>query len=319
MSYTADVNSYFLTPNHTYPLILDSPNKSLDPFTWLEENKSNIENDLIRYGAILLRNFNIQSISEFNRFVQILCPNLLDYIYRSTPRTKLGGKIYTATEYPAHRIIPMHNENSYAKLWPQKIFFYSSIVAEEGGETPIADSRAVYQKIAPIIREKFEQHGVMYVRNYSDDIDLRWQDVFQTESKQDVEKYCVEHDLDFRWHTGNPELTTKQICQATLIHPITSEPVWFNQAHLFHVSALDQDTKQSLLDSLGEQNIPRNAFYGDHSPIELDVLAHIREIYDQEKVKFIWQKNDIMILDNILVAHGRETYTGERKIAVAMS
>ena len=112
--------------------------------------------------------------------MQSLCPDLLDYVYRSTPRTKLGGKIYTATEYPADRIIPLHNENAYSKSWPQKIFFFSVIVASEGGETPIADSREVYKWIDPEIRHKFEKHRVMYTRNYSKGIDLSWQEVFQT-------------------------------------------------------------------------------------------------------------------------------------------
>ena len=137
------IKSYFLNPEGNGPLVLEAQERTFNPFEWTHDNKPLLENYLLKYGGILLRNFNIYSLSEFNHMVQSLSPNLLDYVYRSTPRTKLGGKIYTATEYPANRVIPLHNENAYSRSWPHKIFFFSAIVATEGGETPIADSRNV--------------------------------------------------------------------------------------------------------------------------------------------------------------------------------
>jgi alpha-ketoglutarate-dependent taurine dioxygenase len=314
------IKSYFLSPNENGPLVLEAQSKTtFDPFDYVKENKKLLESHLLKYGGILLRNFNVYSLSEFNRMVQILSPDLLDYVYRSTPRTRLGGKIYTATEYPADRTIPLHNENAYARAWPNKIFFFSVIVASEGGETPIADSRNIYKKIDSQIKEKFEEHGVMYTRNYNKGIDLSWQEVFQTEEGADVEKYCNVNNIEFEWKAAGPELTTRQTCQATLVHPTSGESVWFNQAHLFHISSLDKDSRLSLIKELGEENIPRNASYGNGEPLEVEVLDHIREVYTQEKVKFKWHKGDIMILDNILMAHGRESYKGERKVAVAMA
>lgn len=316
----SEIKSYFLMPNEQGPLVLEpATKKEINPAQWIGENIIHIDNYLREFGGILLRNFNIFSISEFNRIAQLFSPNLLEYIYRSTPRTKLGGKIYTATEYPPDKVIPLHNENSYSRSWPNKILFFSVIVASEGGETPIADSRKVYKKIDSQIRNKFEKYGVMYKRNYSQGIDLNWQEVFQTEEKEKVEKYCIENNIEFEWKVGTPELTTKQVCQATHIHPVTKEIVWFNQAHLFHISALDENSRRSLINELGENNIPRNAFYGNGEPLEKEALEHIRNVYNEEKIKFKWHKGDIMILDNILMAHGRETYKGERKVAVAMA
>ena len=94
-------------------LVIEPNNKEFNPIEWLKENKLKIETCLHRFGGILFREFGLYSVSEFNKVVQSICPSLLDYVYRSTPRTKLGGKIYTATEYPSDRVIPMHNENSY--------------------------------------------------------------------------------------------------------------------------------------------------------------------------------------------------------------
>ena len=318
LHFDSKVKCEFVRPK-TEGLLLIEPQMNVDPLVWAKENKSIIEDCLLKYGGVLLRNFGIYSLSEFNSIVQVICPNLLDYVYRSTPRTILGGKIYTATEYPADRTIPMHNENSYSKSWPEKIFFFSVIVAPEGGETPIADSRRVYKKIDNAVKEKFEQNGVLYVRNYTPGIDLSWQDVFQTDQKALVNKYCQDNDIKFAWNQAGSKLTTKQVCQASISHPISGELVWFNQAHLFHISSLEENDRFSLIKALGEENLPRNTFYGDGQAIEVEVLNHIREAYNQEKITFKWHRGDIMILDNILTAHSREPFKGNRKIAVAMA
>lgn len=320
MFFDSAVRCDFIKPDTERLLVVEPTTKSISSLKWFEENRPLIEEYLIKFGGILFRNFDVHSVSEFNQIVQVICPNLLDYVYRSTPRTKLGGKIYTATEYPADRIIPMHNENSYSQSWPAKIFFFSVVVASEGGETPVADSCAVYRKIDPLIKRKFEQKGVLYVRNYNPGIDLSWQDVFQTDKKEEVGQFCKEHHIDFEWmESDGPELVTKQVCQASIIHPLSRDRVWFNQAHLFHSSSLADEERLSLIRELGVDNLPRNTFYGDGEQIEIEVLDHIRHVYEEEKIKFKWQKGDIMLLDNILTAHGRETYKGERKVAVAMA
>ena len=319
MASLSDSNLSFFEKGSSKILVCEPKTKDFEPFTWVSENKSFIEENVLKYGGILFRNFNLYSLSEFNRFVQLLVPNLLEYVYRSTPRTRLGGKIYTATEYPADRTIPLHNENAYSLSWPEKIFFFSVLVASEGGETPITDSRNIYKKIDPIIRKKFEEKKVLYIRNYRAGMDLSWQEVFQTDKQEEVEDYCKNHSIEWEWSRGRSELTTRQVCQAILFHPQINEKVWFNQAHLFHISNLDAETRNSLLKEYGEEHLPRNSFYGDGTPIEIDVLEHIRKIYEQEKIIFKWQKGDIMFLDNILMAHGRQPYKGERKIAVAMA
>lgn len=313
----SDISMYFY-PTVDKGVFMIEAQKSISPINWVKDNKDLFEQTLLKYGGILLRGFDINSISEFNKFSQIICPSLLEYTYRSTPRSNLGGKIYTATEYPADQSIPLHNENAYSDAWPQKILFFCAIQANEGGETPIADSRKVLKRIDKEIIKKFEDKGVLYVRNYSLGVDLSWQEVFQTEDKKEVENYCLNHSIQYFWNQEGPELTTKQVCQATLLHPITKEKVWFNQAHLFHISSLDKEIAKALVMELVEKNLPRNSFYGDGTSIEEEIFNHIREAYEKEMIVFKWQQGDIMILDNVLMAHGRKPYSGERKIAVAM-
>jgi len=300
------------------PLVVQPTGERLNLITWAASNRDWIETHLLKHGGILFRNFKINGTTEFEKFIQTISGELLDYSYRSTPRSQVSGKIYTSTEYPASQSIPLHNEMAYSLNWPMKIWFFCLESAEVGGETPIADSRKVFARLDSKIKEKFIQKKVMYVRNYGDKLDLNWQNVFQTTNKSEVENYCRKSGIEFEWKDSN-HLRTRQVCQAVATHPKTGETVWFNQAHLFHVSSLEREVYQSLLAVFKEEDLPRNSYYGDGSPIEAFVFDEIRQVYQQEAVVFPWKEGDILMLDNMLAAHGRLPFAGSRKVLVGMA
>lgn len=95
--------------------------------------------------------------------------------------------------------------------------------------------------------------------------------------------------------------------------------VWFNHAVFFHVSTLKPTIRKALLAEFSEEELPHNTYYGDGSPIEPDVLDEIRTAYQQEAVIFPWQVGDILMLDNMLTAHGRQPFLGRRKVVVGMA
>jgi alpha-ketoglutarate-dependent taurine dioxygenase len=300
------------------PILLDVEPSGLSALGWAEEYRQDIQSLIETNGAVLVRGLKVPGSAQFGKILSVLFgAELLEYTYRSTPRTELRGNVYTATEYPADAVIPQHNENSYSRNWPNRIGFLCLLPSETGGETPIGDSRVVYDMLPKSVRDGFEQKGVMYVRNYSS-LDLPWQVVFQTDDKSEVEEYCNSNELKCEW-LENDGLRTTQVNPATAAHPRTGERVWFNQAHLFHVSSLGKELAETLIASLGEQNLPRNTYYGDGSPIELESLEVIRSIYDRTKIKFAWRKDDLLLLDNMLFTHGREPYAGPRKVLVGMA
>ena len=207
---------------------------------------------------------------------------------------------------------------AYCPNYPNFIAFFCQQSASAGGETPIADSRKILQGIDPQIVAKFEEKQIMYVRNYGNELDLSWQNVFQTTDKSEVENYCRHSGIEFEWKSGD-RLKTRQVCRAVAIHPQTGEKVWFNQAHLFHISNLEPKVQELLLSEYSPEELPRNAYYGDGTPIESWVLAEIRQNYQQQTVIFDWHSGDILMLDNVLTAHGRMPYLGPRKILVGMA
>lgn len=312
------VKTEFIHDRDSLPLMIHPTLEGIDLGSWASNNSEWIETNLLQYGGLVFRNFMLRDNFDLESFIQSIAGNLIEYSYRSTPRSQVKGKIYTSTEYPPEQSIPLHNEMAYSLNWPMKIWFFCVKAAEQGGETPIADSRKVFQRIDPKIKEQFIEKKVLYVRNYGEGLDLQWENVFQTSDKSEVETYCHQAGIDFEWKDEN-RLSTRQVCQAVATHPKTGDDVWFNQAHLFHVSSLKPEVRESLLSMFREEDLPRNAFYGDGSKIEASVLEEINEIYQQETVTFPWQDGDILMLDNMLVAHGRKPFIGSRKVLVGMA
>jgi alpha-ketoglutarate-dependent taurine dioxygenase len=308
----------YLNSERMLPLIAQPSVEEVDLVTWAGFNRGLIEEQLLKHGAILFRNFGVTSVTRFEQFTRTISPELMQYGERSSPRHKVSGSIYTSTDHPADQPIVLHNEQSYTLSWMMKLWFFCLQPAQTGGGTPIADSRRIFRRLSPELVEKFEEKQVMYLRNYGAGLGLPWQEVFQTSEKSEVEAYCRQAGIGYEW-LDDERLRTRQIRPAIRRHPKTDEKVWFNHALFFHVSSLEAATRDSLLSGLKEEDLPFNTYYGDGSPFEVAALGDIREAYRRETVSFPWQAGDILMVDNMLVAHGREPYTGQRQVVVAMA
>jgi alpha-ketoglutarate-dependent taurine dioxygenase len=312
------IETGYLKTDKSFPLVIQPTVKGVNLETWASSNREFIETQLLKHGAILFRNFNIKTVNEFEQFIVATSGEALEYRYRASPRTQVSGRIYTSTDYPAEQSIFPHNEHAYSPTFPLKIFFFCVTPAQQGGETPIGNCRKIFKRIDPKIRDRFIQKGVMYVRNFGDGFGLPWQTVFQTTEKSLVEEYCRNNDLEFEWKDGE-RLRTRQVGSAVVRHPRTGETVWFNHATFFHVSTLEPTIREALSANFNEEDLPTNTYYGDGSPIEISVLEHLREAYQQEMVTFPWQTGDILMLDNMLAVHGRRPFVAPRKVLVGMA
>jgi alpha-ketoglutarate-dependent taurine dioxygenase len=310
------VKTEYLCSGETLPLVIKPAVADIDIIDWAKNNREFIESKLLHHGALLFRDFNLNSVTAFENFAGAICPELFGE-YGDLPREEVGGKVYGSTPYPSEKAILFHNESSHLHCWPLKIWFFCVQPAQGGGETPIVDCRKIYKMLDPKLRSHFEKKQLMYVRNYTEGLDVSWQEFFHTEDKKVVEKACKKAKTVFEWKEGNG-LRTRRIAQAITKHPKTGDAVFFNQILLHHISCLDPAVRKSLLSLFGEDNLPRNVYYGDGSPIEDSVMEEIQAIYREATVSFPWQQGDVLMLDNMLVSHSRNPYVGSRKIVVAM-
>jgi hypothetical protein len=158
----------------------------------------------------------------------------------------------------------------------------------------------------------------MLVRNFHPDFGPSWQHVFNTDDRDEVAGYCVDNDIEIEW-VGTGGLRTRSVRDAVHYRPGSDVPRWFNHATFFHVTTLAPDLQEALVAMFGVDGLPANTYYGDGAPIPVEVVDHLRAAYRAATVRFDYQPDDVLVVDNMTAAHGREPFTGPRKVAVAMA
>lgn len=316
LSHFNPVRESQLQSDQPLPLILEPASEQVDLADWVRSSHSYIQEKLSQHGGILFRGFGLKDARDFQRVAASVCKELYAD-YGDLPRENLAEKVYSSTPYPEDKSILYHNESSHMSRWPSRINFFCMTVAQEGGATPVVDCRKVYQSLDPNVRRAFEEKGLTYVRNFCEGLDVCWQRFFSTEDKSVVEEACRTAGTTCEWY-GKDQLRISQRCRAVQRHPETGEMTFFNQVQLHHVHCLDSAVRQSLLSMFKREELPRQVYYGDGSPIEDSVMDHVGEIYEKHAIRFQWQQGDMISLDNMLVAHARDPYVGARKIVVAL-
>ena len=297
------------------PVVLRPLRPDVDLVAWARAHRDRLDADLERHGALLFRGFSVTDPDALERFASVFVDDLFAE-NGEHPRASLGGNVYTPVFFPPEEKLLWHNENSFNDEGPTRIWFCCARPAESGGETPVVDSRAVHRGLDPALREEFTAKGVMYIRNYGTGLGLDWRDVFRTTDRAEAEARCARQGLRHTWH--GDRLRTTVVRPAVLRHPRTGEWSWFNQAQHWHTACLAPDVRESLLSTMTPEELPRSCRFGDGTPIPDEAMREILRVYQELEVSFPWERGDVMLLDNILAAHARNPFRGERELLVAM-
>lgn len=315
---TGPVRVGILDPDSPMPAVITPAEDDVLLADWITHNLDTLNSMLTCVGGILFRGFNARTPERFEAATKAFGYPLLPYMERTSARVEVREHVYTSTEHPSDQYIHFHNANSYSTRWPSLIWFGSIVPASKGGHTPLADCRAVLARLDKEVVAEFRRRRVMYVRNFRPHVGLPWQVTFQTTDREAVYRYCEKANITIETFREE-HLRICQVRDATTVHPVTGEEVWFNQAHLFHPTGLHADIRHVMHQTYGPRDLPRNAFFGDGGDIPEDMLAQIVEAYRSVEVSHPWQAGDFLALDNMLVAHGRTPFTGERTTLVAFA
>ncbi len=310
------VRTGFLPGNEEkMPLVITPAVDNVDLAAWCASHKDELDGYFDRYGAILFRGFPLNDAKEFEAVAASIASDLFAE-YGDLPPESASERIYHSTPYPPDKMILFHNESSHLSSWPLRQFFFCVVPSTDRGETPLIDCRLICDRLDPEIVEEFTRRDLMYVRNFSEGIDVPWQDFFHTDDRTEVERTCADAGMTCEWTAQG--LRIGQLAKAVRTHPRTGERIFFNQVQLHHVSCLDDETRTALRQLFSDEDLPRNVYYGDGTPIRDEVIDRIGEVYEELCVETPWQKGDLIALDNMLVSHARRPFGGERKILVAM-
>lgn len=311
-----DVRIGPLTEGERLPLAVRPASGRLCLPQWIAGNRTWLHAAITEYGAVLFRGFGVSSVEEFRAAAQAVHPTLVEYSEPSTPRGQYQDRVYVSSEYPSDYEIPMHGELSYTYAWPMKALFYCRKPADVGGETPISDAREVLSRLDADLVRKFKAKQIAYVRNYHEGFLVPWQTAFGSQDRAEVERFCLANQpMTFEWVDGD-RLRTRQVRPAIARHPVTGDDVWFNQGHIFHAYSLGADVYSDMLDIFGPDDLPVHATYGDGSQIGTSELDSIYQAYANCKRAFRWAEGDVLVVDNMLISHGRNPFQGERETVV---
>lgn len=296
--------------------VLRADGERLGPF--VRRHLPAVDRAVAETGVVLIRGADAEGVGDFQQALDGLGFRPLEYTERSTPRSEVGDGVFTSTEYPAREVIPQHCESSYAGAWPGRLAFYCATPAATGGATPITDVARVLEDIPAEVLRTLEARGLRYVRNYGSGVGLDWREAFQTDSRAEVARFCSAGGLEWEWPEED-RLRTVRRAPATLVHPRTGHRVWFNHLVLFHQSSLPEGLRADLVALFGEDGLPNDVLFGDGGRIPDEMVAAVRTAFERRARRFGWRRHDLLVIDNMRWSHGREAFTGERRVLVSMS
>lgn len=316
---------------------------------WIPENRERLAEDLRIFGALLFRGFCIPDSSTFEQIALALDARLAQQYPGTSTRSRVAGRVFTATDLPSYYPIPQHAEMSYMPTPPRKVFFFCQVAPGEGGETPLSDLRKVWSDLSGPLREKVERRGIKHIRVHGSPLEKRafrlfggrrWSDVFDTKDPAQAESAARAQGHAVSW-LPDGSMKLENTLPGFRVHPQHRTVAWHNQAQVYHpggvlleyehIVAYQQTLRSKLVNlvlklvnalrrQFGDpEHYDLNATYGDGTPIERSELEEIVNTTWRHLACFRWLPGDLLVVDNYSVSHGRLPFRGKRQILVALT
>jgi alpha-ketoglutarate-dependent taurine dioxygenase len=295
---------------------------------WFAEHQAEIDHVLADYGAIMFRDFALDTTLDFAAAMESYPAPPGGYSGGATPREAVAGRVFEATRTPADSTIVLHQEMAYLPRWPRKLAFYCLHAPDTGGETLISSvrrfERAADQRFIDQIRER----GLLTTRNFRSpgpapewlmSVHRPWQEAFYTEDPAKAESDIEEMGLDYKWEDDG-SLTASFRHDGFMDHHLTGQRHWFNQllSQTFTPYSLGERWQRYADHYADGRPQPYGVRFGDGGAIPIEDVNAMMPLLNGETIAVPWQHADILMIDNILTFHGRNSYTGHRDVQVAL-
>jgi alpha-ketoglutarate-dependent taurine dioxygenase len=288
-----------------------------DACQWAAEHRDALRAAVAEHGSVMVRGLGLRGVAEVEAVFRRLGSLMIER-EAFAARQRYSDGLYSSSKWPPNQPMCQHHELSYALEFPSLMLFACLTAPTGGGATPVADSPAVLRALPRDLVERFERVGWLLIRNYNEEIGASIAEAFGTDDRRAVESYCRANAIKFEWQP-NGALRTWQRRSAVVRHPLTGQRCWFNQIAFLSQWTIDPEVREYLVDTCGEDGLPFNTRFGDGEPIGADIVQVINEVYEANTARERWQRGDLMLVDNVRAAHGRERFEGSREVLVAMA
>ncbi|EKG10559.1 hypothetical protein MPH_12417 [Macrophomina phaseolina MS6] len=335
------------TKNTTFPLALAPSNPGIPLSDLISEIAHLSQSGQIRcllntHGAIYFKDLHLRSASDFSQFAHAFGYAPHEDIGNPVRRTALAPNVATANEGPKTQPIHPHNEFGLSPHHPAYVFFYCAAAPISGGETPLNSSVALLhhlQRKHPAFIAETERRGVAYTLFYPNaprdrtaspgtSVLQAWGAHVLDSDDAETARRKVEAEVrrlptaTWAWENRSADnalgdLRAWQRLPAVRTHPSTGERAFFNNAVSRFLNAVAAGTLEAPhINAEGAYQPP--AFYGDGEIIPSEYFDAAVEFIRETRALVPWREGGVVLLDNYAVQHGREPWTGERKLLASL-
>ena len=301
-----------LKPGRPPMLAIEAPH---DAARWAAEHRAALRAALDEHGSLLVRGLGLREPTQVGAVFRQIA-TLMTEREAFAPRKRYGEGVYSASHWPPNQPMCMHHELSYALEAPGLLLLACLGEPAAGGATPLADSAAVLRGLPAELVDRFDRTGWLLVRNYNEEIGASVAEAFGSDDRGDVDRYCRAHAIEHEW-LPDGGLRTLQRRRAIVEH--RGQRCWFNQIAFLNEWTIDPEVREYITDVYGEDRLPFTTRFGNGDPIDAEIVQTIHQAYAAHTVREPWQAGDLMLVDNLRTAHGREPYSGPREVLVAMA
>ncbi|GGX51829.1 TauD/TfdA family dioxygenase [Streptomyces fructofermentans] len=288
-----------------------------DAAGWAAGHRDALRAAVTAHGCVLVRGLGLRDPATAAVVLRRLAARLMPDRESFAPRRTYSDGVHSSSKWPPNQQMCLHHELSYALEFPGLMMFACLDAPAGGGATVVADAAAVLDALPAELTERFAREGWLLSRTYNDEIGATLTEAFGTEDRDAVSGYCRSHAIEFAWQPDG-SLRTRQRRSAVVRHPVTGRRCWFNQIAFLNEWTMDPEVREYLVDVYGADGLPFTTRYGGGDPVGEDVVRLINEVYEAHTAREPWVSGDLLLVDNIRTAHGREPFQGPREVLAAL-
>ena len=277
-------------------------------------------------GALLMRDTGLSSPHEFAAFLQAIDFHPHSYVGGTTPRTEYAAGVYSATDLPPDRCILLHQEMAYLDEVPDYVAFYCQEPAEHGQKTNlIGDMRIFTEGLPAHFTRRFHGRRARLRRRlpparasngvYTDK--KSWQESLGTADRREAERIARQRGWELAWTDDEWLEITQEPARFFRSHPIHGE-LWCTQALTFQPESLRLAAERDGRQADAERMAHTMAIMEDGTSITVEECRAWFRMVCELETPYALGRGDVIILDNMLTAHGRSTFTGSRRLFAAL-
>lgn len=275
------------------------------------------------FGTLLFKNFD-NNADTFIKFTNLFCQDFSTYQgggfrWKTVDRESINNNdtLLSTTGNTQGFPIPLHGEMYYLKNKPNLLCFYCDNPPSKAGETTICSGIAVFNNLTESTKQFLKNNKIKYIRHLADG---EWQTAFQTNDLSVMHKFCDENETKLSINPQTGAITTEYVCSA-IVKSQDGQDVFINNILTIYMTewAFETGWISKNLSEISGRSCPLVVRMEDNSRIPNDIIEEIKQVTESLTTDIIWQKGDILMIDNTKILHGRREAIGsDRRIYVRM-